>query len=72
MHCLLLRFEKVIKEIHHFLRAHPFFVHFPIECRVTAGEDAFLSPTQGKKQFFLRSICTKGWMMNLILNGCIN
>lgn len=54
------KFEFIIEEIHHFLRAHPFYVHFPIECRVTAGEDAFLSPTQGKETAFLAFHMYKG------------
>ena len=53
-------FEKVIEEIHHFMLAHPFYVHFPIECRVTAGEDAFLSPTQGEETVFLAFHMYKG------------
>lgn len=54
------RFEACMEEIHAFLRAHPFFVHFPIECRVTAGEDAFLSPTQGESTAFLAFHMYKG------------
>lgn len=54
------KFEACIEEIHDFLRAHPFFVHFPIECRVTAGEDAFLSPTQGEATAFLAFHMYKG------------
>ncbi|MBE1553880.1 D-arabinono-1,4-lactone oxidase [Sporosarcina limicola] len=53
-------FETCIMEIHEFLRAHPFYVHFPIECRVTAGEDAFLSPTQGVETAFLAFHMYKG------------
>lgn len=53
-------FETVMEEIHTFLRAHPFYVHFPIECRVTAGEDAFLSPTQGVETVFLAFHMYKG------------
>ncbi|WP_318614579.1 D-arabinono-1,4-lactone oxidase [Sporosarcina sp. YIM B06819] len=54
------QFEACIEEIHDFLRAHPFFVHFPIECRVTTGEDAFLSPTQGRATAFLAFHMYKG------------
>ncbi len=54
------RFEMVMEEIHAFLRAHPFYVHFPIECRVTAGEDAFFSPTQGRETVFLAFHMYKG------------
>ncbi len=53
-------FETCIEEIHVFLQAHPFYIHFPIECRVTAGEDAFLSPTQGKETAFLAFHMYKG------------
>lgn len=56
----LTRFNELIEEIHHFLRAHPFYVHFPIECRVTAGEDAFLSPTQGEETVFMAFHMYKG------------
>ena len=53
-------FEACMQEMHEFLKAHPFYVHFPIECRVTAGEDAFLSPTQGKESAFLAFHMYKG------------
>lgn len=53
-------FEKVIEEIHHFMLAHPFYVHFPIECRVTVGENAFLSPTQSEETVFLAFHMYKG------------
>ncbi|MBO0600177.1 FAD-binding protein [Sporosarcina sp. E16_3] len=53
-------FETCIEEVHDFLRAHPFYVHFPIECRVTAGENAFLSPTQGEETVFLAFHMYKG------------
>jgi len=53
-------FEEVMEEIHQFMLAHPFYVHFPIECRVTAGEDAFLSPTQGEATVFLAFHMYKG------------
>lgn len=53
-------FEACMKEIHAFFKAHPFYVHFPIECRVTAGEDAFLSPTQGSDTAFLAFHMYKG------------
>lgn len=56
----LASFEALMIEMHDFLRAHPFYVHFPIECRVTAGEDAFLSPTQGKETVFLAFHMYKG------------
>ncbi|MHA6261111.1 D-arabinono-1,4-lactone oxidase [Sporosarcina sp. CAU 1771] len=56
----LRRFEECLEEIHCFFRAHPFYVHFPIECRVTTGEDAFLSPTQGNKSAFIAFHMYKG------------
>jgi len=68
------QFETVMKEIHDFLKAHPFFVHIPIACRVTAGEDTFLSPTQGQETVFLAFHMYKGmdngpyfeWVHNLM------
>lgn len=56
----LVKFEAAMEEMHYFLKAHPFFVHFPIECRVTAGEDGFLSPTQGEATVFLAFHMYKG------------
>lgn len=56
----LRKFEEAMEEIHNFLKAHPFFVHFPIECRVTAGENGFLSPTQGEETAFLAFHMYKG------------
>lgn len=56
----LAAFEACIQEIHAFLYAHPFYVHFPIECRVTAGEDAFLSPTRGEETAYLAFHMYKG------------
>ena len=57
-----------------FYRRIRFYVHFPIECRVTAGEDAFLSPTQGQETVFLAFHMYKGmddgpyfkWVHNLM------
>ncbi|MFD1926667.1 D-arabinono-1,4-lactone oxidase [Sporosarcina siberiensis] len=54
------RFKECIEEIHTFLNAHPFYVHFPIECRTTTGEDAFLSPTQNEDSVFLAFHMYKG------------
>ncbi len=56
----LTKFEEVIEEIHAFMLAHPFYVHFPIECRVTMGENAFLSPTEGRETVFLAFHMYKG------------
>ncbi len=56
----LASFEECMIEIQLFFKAHPFYVHFPIECRITAGEDAFLSPTQGQESAFLAFHMYKG------------
>lgn len=56
----LVDFEACMEEMHDFLKAHPFYVHFPIECRVSAGEDAFLSPTQGVAVAYLAFHMYKG------------
>ncbi|WP_313892336.1 D-arabinono-1,4-lactone oxidase [Psychrobacillus sp.] len=47
------KFQACMEEIHAHLASHPFDVHFPIECRTTAGENAFLSPTSGKETAFI-------------------
>ncbi|WP_438310529.1 D-arabinono-1,4-lactone oxidase [Sporosarcina sp. FA9] len=54
------RFKECIEEIHTFLNTHPFYVHFPIECRTTTGEDDFLSPTQNEDSVFLAFHMYKG------------
>lgn len=56
----LKRFQECIVEMHELLKAHPFYVHFPIECRTTAGEDALLSPTQGEESAFIAFHMYKG------------
>lgn len=56
----LASFVPCMEEMHEFLKAHPFYVHFPIECRVTAGEDGMLSPTQGEPSAFLAFHMYKG------------
>lgn len=56
----LARFQPCMEEMHKFLKAHPFYVHFPIECRVTAGEHGMLSPTQGEPSAFLAFHMYKG------------
>ncbi|WP_431030303.1 D-arabinono-1,4-lactone oxidase [Lysinibacillus sp. LZ02] len=49
----LQQFEACMEEIHATMKAEKFNVHFPIECRTTAGEAGFLSPTQGEESAFL-------------------
>lgn len=53
-------FKTCMEEMHGFLKAHPFYVHFPIECRVTAGEKGMLSPTQGVPSAFIAFHMYKG------------
>ena len=40
--------EAIIREIRAYFATRPFYVHFPIEIRTSAGEAGFLSPTQGR------------------------
>lgn len=53
-------FEACIEEVHHTFVSGKFDVHFPIECRTTAGEQGFLSPTQGKESAFVAFHMYKG------------
>lgn len=53
-------FEAIIEEIHFVLKSKPFHVHFPIEIRVAAGEQGFLSPTQEKESAFFAFHMYKG------------
>lgn len=53
-------FEDCIKEVHGTFERGKFNVHFPIECRTTAGEDGFLSPTQGEESAFIAFHMYKG------------
>ncbi len=54
------QFEACMEEVHAmFLRKH-FDVHFPIECRTTAGERGYLSPTQGRESAFISFHMYKG------------
>lgn len=39
------QFQSCLEEVHHAFVERKFDVHFPIECRTTAGERGFLSPT---------------------------
>lgn len=67
-------FEACIEEVHHAFTNRQFDVHFPIECRTTAGEEGFLSPTQGKESAFIAFHMYKGmdegpyfqWVHNLL------
>ena len=56
----LASFEACIEEIHAMFKRKEFDVHFPIECRTTAGEDGFLSPTQGQESAFIAFHMYKG------------
>ena len=53
-------YEACIEEVHHAFVRRKFDVHFPIECRTTAGEQGFLSPTQGNESAFLAFHMYKG------------
>lgn len=54
------RFEACMEDIHAAFREQQFQVHFPIECRTAAGEDGFLSPTQGEEVAFIAFHMYKG------------
>lgn len=56
----LTQFEACMEEIHHLFKRGTFDVHFPIECRTTAGEAGFLSPTQQQESAFLSFHMYKG------------
>lgn len=56
----LQQFEACIEEIHAVMKTKRFTVHFPIECRTTAGETGFLSPTQNRESAFLAFHMYKG------------
>lgn len=53
-------FEACMEEVHTMFLRNPFDVHFPIECRTTAGEQGYLSPTQGKESAFIAFHMYKG------------
>jgi len=53
-------FEACIEEVHDAFLRRQFDVHFPIECRTTAGEQGFLSPTQGNESAFIAFHMYKG------------
>ncbi len=56
----LQQFEACMEEVHAMMKAKRFAVHFPIECRTTAGETGFLSPTQNRESAFLAFHMYKG------------
>lgn len=56
----LQHFEACMEEIHAVFRSGKLQVHFPIECRTTAGESGYLSPTQGKESAFIAFHMFKG------------
>lgn len=56
----LSQFEACIEEVHHMFKRETFDVHFPIECRTTAGEAGYLSPTQGQESAFIAFHMYKG------------
>ena len=53
-------FQACIEEVHHAFVSRKFDVHFPIECRTTAGEQGFLSPTQGNESAYIAFHMYKG------------
>ncbi|GLC89210.1 D-arabinono-1,4-lactone oxidase [Lysinibacillus piscis] len=56
----LTQFEACMEEIHATLQKDLFHVHFPLECRTTAGEAGYLSPTQGQESAFIAFHMYKG------------
>lgn len=56
----LMYFEACMEEIHATFKKGLFNVHFPLECRTTAGEAGFLSPTQGQESAFIAFHMYKG------------
>ena len=56
----LASFEACIEEVHAMFKRKQFDVHFPIECRTSAGEEGFLSPTQGVESAFIAFHMYKG------------
>ena len=53
-------FADCLQEIHGAFQRGKFNIHFPIECRTTAGEPGYLSPTQGEESAFLAFHMYKG------------
>jgi FAD-linked oxidoreductase len=56
----LAQFEACMEEIHATFKKGVFKVHFPLECRTTAGEAGYLSPTQGQESAFIAFHMYKG------------
>ncbi|MED3804550.1 D-arabinono-1,4-lactone oxidase [Lysinibacillus xylanilyticus] len=56
----LTQFEECMEEIHATFKSGIFDVHFPLECRTSAGEAGFLSPTQGQESAFVAFHMYKG------------
>lgn len=54
------QFTACMEEIDAMFRRQQFDVHFPIECRTTAGETGYLSPTQGEPSAFVAFHMYKG------------
>lgn len=54
------QFEACMEEIHATFKKGHLDVHFPLECRTTAGEAGYLSPTQGKESAFIAFHMYKG------------
>ena len=56
----LQHFTACMEEVHAMFKRRQFDVHFPIECRTTAAEDGYLSPTQGVESAFIAFHMYKG------------
>lgn len=56
----VLQFEDCMEEVHDMFMRKQFDVHFPIECRTTAAEMGYLSPTQGEESAFISFHMYKG------------
>lgn len=56
----LKHFTSCMEEVHGMFKQRQFDVHFPIECRTTAGEEGYLSPTQGEESAFIAFHMYKG------------
>lgn len=54
------QFTACMEEVDAMFKRKQFDVHFPIECRTTAGEAGFLSPTQGEPSAFIAFHMYKG------------
>lgn len=54
------QFTACMEEVDAMFKRKQFDVHFPIECRTTAGEAGYLSPTQGQASAFVAFHMYKG------------